>query len=96
MSKYNQSSIKEAIQDLLKTYRLDGKLNEVKLLNSWEKVMGKMIANHTKDIYISKKKLFIKVDSAALRQELAYAKEKIVNMLNEEVGMEVIDGVVLQ
>ena len=95
MSK-NQQTIKEAINALLKTYRLSGKLNEVKLVNSWEKVMGKMIANHTINIFINNKKLFVKLDSSALREELHYAKTKIIKMLNEEVGESVIEEVIFQ
>lgn len=96
MPKSNSQSLKEVIQELLKTYRLEGKLNEVKLISSWEKVMGKMIANHTGGIFINKKKLFVKLDSAALRSELSYAKEKIIKMLNDEVGELVIEEVIFQ
>ena len=96
MSRTNEQTLKEAIQELLKTYRLEGRLNEVKLINSWEKVMGKMIANHTKGIFINKKKLFVKLDSSALREELSYAKTKIVKMLNDEVGQLVVEEVVFQ
>ena len=96
MSAGNEHSLKEAINELLKAYKLDGRLSEIRLINSWEKVMGKMIAKHTKDIFISKKKLFVQLDSAALRQELSYAKEKMVKMLNEEAGETVIDEIVLK
>jgi predicted nucleic acid-binding Zn ribbon protein len=92
----NQQSLKEVITELLKTYRLQGGLNEVKLINSWEKLMGKMIANHTKEIYIIKTKLFVKLDSAALREELHFAKSKIIKMLNDEVGEKVIEDIVFQ
>ena len=95
MQKSNEQTLKEVINQLLKAYRLDDRLDEVRLLNSWEKVMGKTITKHTKDIFIKNKKLFIKVDSAALREELSYAKEKIVTMLNEEAGKTVIEGVIL-
>lgn len=92
----NQQSIKEVLTELLKTYRLQGGLNEVKLINSWERIMGKMIANHTKEIYINKAKLFVKLDSAALREELHFAKSRIIKMLNEEVGENVIEEIVFQ
>jgi predicted nucleic acid-binding Zn ribbon protein len=92
----NLYTLKEAINNLLSTYNLGTRLNEVKLLGSWEKVMGKLIAKHTKDIYISKKKLFVKVDSAPLREELHYAREKMVKMLNDEIGSNVIDEIILQ
>ena len=96
MSNKNQYSLKEAIQEMLKAYQLDGKLKEINLINSWEKIVGKMIANHTKDVYISNKKLFIKVDSDALRHELLYSREKIKNSMNEEAGEELIEEVILK
>ena len=96
MSKHNEQSIKQAIQSLLKTYGLEQKLNEVKLVSLWEKVMGKMIANHTKNIYVQNKCLFLKLDSAALKHELTYAKSKIITMMNDEMGVEVILDIVIQ
>lgn len=94
MSRSNEISIKEAIRQLLKAYRLDDKLNEVRLINSWEKVVGKMISKHTGKLYIKRKKLFVSLDSAALKAELSYSKEKIIKMLNSEVGGEVIVEIV--
>jgi predicted nucleic acid-binding Zn ribbon protein len=96
MTKNNQRTIKEAINELLRTYRIDGKMAELRLINSWEKIMGVMIARHTTDIFISNKHLFVKLDSAALRQELSYGKEKIVKLLNDEAGGHVIEQIVFQ
>lgn len=96
MSRDNQQSMKEAIQMLLKTYRLDTKLNQVKLLDSWEKVMGKSVAKRTRDIYFRDGKLFIHLESSALREELQYSKEKMIKLLNEEVGAEVVKEVILK
>lgn len=92
----NQRTIKQAIDELLKTYQLDGKMAELKLINSWEKIMGGMISKHTTDIFIRNKYLFVKLDSAALRQELSYGKEKIVKMLNDAAGGHVIEQIVFQ
>lgn len=96
MSKHNEHSIKEAINLLLKTYKLDERLAERRLLNAWEEVMGKMIANHTKDLYVKHRQLFVTLDSAALRNELAMAKTKIVQMMNEAAGLKVIEDVILK
>ena len=90
----NEISIKEAIKKLLKAYRLEDKLNETRLINSWEKVVGKLISKHTTNLYIKKKILFVRLDSAALKTELSYSKEKIIKMLNDEVGVETIYGIV--
>lgn len=96
MSKHNEHSIKEAIEKLLKAYKLDDKLAERRLIKSWEDVMGKMIANHTKDLFVKHKQLFVTLDSSALRNELAMAKTKIVKMMNEAAGAEVITDVILK
>jgi predicted nucleic acid-binding Zn ribbon protein len=81
---------------LLKAYKLDDKMAERRLISSWETVMGKMIANHTKDLYIKHKQLFVTLDSSALRNELSMAKTKIVKMMNEAAGQEVINDVILK
>ncbi len=94
MQRSNEQTIKEAIKELLKAYRLGGKLLEIRLMNSWEKVVGKMISKHTLNLYINKKVLFVKLDSPALKNELSYAKEKIIKSLNDEVGEDVIEKIV--
>jgi len=96
VKKANDYTLREAIQEFLNAYRLDDKLLEKKVVESWGKVMGKMVSNHTTDLYIRNKKLYVKVDSAALRSELSYAREKICNALNKEVKGEVITEVVIR
>ncbi len=96
MKRTNEVSLKEAIQELIETYKLGSKLSEVNIVNSWEKLMGKMIAKHTDEIKLINHKLFIKLNSSALREELSYAKSKIISMLNQELGRNVIKEVILQ
>jgi len=96
LSRHNEHSLKEVIDQLLKAYKLDDKLAERRLIASWESVMGAMIAKHTKDLYIKHQQLFVTLDSAALRNELSLAKTKIVKMLNDEVGSQVIVEVILK
>lgn len=96
MSRHNEHSIREAIDKLLKVYKLDDRLAERRMINSWEEVMGKMIANHTKDLYVKNKQLFVTLDSAALRNELSMAKTKIIQMMNKAAGKEIINDVVLR
>jgi len=96
MSKHNEYTIKDAINAMMKSYKLDDKLAENKLLASWDQVMGEMIAKHTKDIFIKNKQLFVTLDSAALRNELVMAKTKIINMLNQHAGREIINEIVFK
>jgi len=87
--------IGDVIREMIETYRLEGKLNEVKVLHSWEKVVGKMITRHTKDLYIKNGRLFVRIDSPALKNELSYSRTLIAEKLNEEAGGRVIDEVIL-
>jgi predicted nucleic acid-binding Zn ribbon protein len=94
MARANEQSLKEVINELLAAYRLDGKLHEFRLINSWESLMGISVAKHTTKIYINKQTLFVQISSAALRNELSYAKTKLVGLLNKEAGHEVINDIV--
>lgn len=96
MSKHNEQSLKSAIGEFLKVSQLSGKLAERKVIDSWEKLMGKMIARHTKEITLHSQKLFLRLDSAPLKQEILYSREKIINMLNEEAGQEVVQEIVFR
>jgi len=90
----NDRSLGEVIRELIETYRLEGKLNELKVIHSWEKVVGEMIARHTKDLYIKSGKLFVKIDSPALKNELTYSTSMILENLNKEAGSKVIEEII--
>jgi len=96
MSKTNEQPLKEVIEELLKAYNLSNKLNEVDIIQSWNKMMGKVIAQHTTNLYISNKILFVSLDSAALREELLYAKTKIMKMLCKEYNQPVITDIIFR
>jgi predicted nucleic acid-binding Zn ribbon protein len=86
--------IKDVLKELIETYHLEGKLNEVKVIHSWEKVVGEMIARHTKNLYIKDGKLFVKIDSPALKNELIYSTSTIIENLNAEAGTKVVEEVI--
>lgn len=92
----NEQSIKEVINNLLGEYRLQDKLSEVNLVQSWEKLMGKLIAKNTSKIYIKDKKLFLYLESPALKQELLYSKSKIIEIINKETGTILINEVIIR
>ena len=57
--------------------------------------MGKGVTSYTQSVELQKKTLIIRLTSSVLREELSYGKEKIIKMLNEEVGDEVISKLLL-
>ena len=94
MKTSNDRPIGEVLKELIETYRLEGKLNEIKVIHSWEKVVGKLVARYTRDLYIRNGRLFIKVDSPALKTELSYNASIIIERLNTEAGKKVIEEII--
>jgi len=62
----------------------------------WEQIMGKTIAKYTEKIQIQGKTLFISTSMAPLKQELLYQKENIIKRVNETLGENTINNVVIQ
>ncbi len=90
----NDKSLGEVIREMIETYRMEGKLNELKVIHSWEKVVGVMIAKYTRDLQIRNGKLFVKIDSPALKNELSYSSSVIIERLNKEAGCKVIEEII--
>ena len=93
MRRSNEESLKEVIEQLLDAYKLRDKLNQVKLLHSWEKIMGEAISKRTEKISFRDNTLSIFLNSAPLKEELTYQKEKIKTLLNAELGGDFIQKV---
>lgn len=91
--KSNESTLKEAIDRLLKAYKLEDKMNELTIIERWEQIMGKPIAMRTEEVYVNEKTLYVKLNSSVMRSELHNAKAKIVQMINDDAGKELIKDV---
>jgi len=72
------------------------KLYEVKIKKFWQEVMGTTINQYTTDIKIRGRKIFITIESAPLRQELAMGKEKLLFVLNREIGEDYLEAIVIR
>ncbi len=86
--------LKEGLEALVRAYRLQGKLNEVTVVSSWERVMGKAVALKTQEVYVNKGRLFVRLSSAPLKHELLMAKTRVAELINAEVGEVVVKEVI--
>lgn len=96
MRKKNTQKIDEVVKEYLKAFKIDDKLKEVKLIKSWEEVVGKTIARSTNNIYIKNRKLFIKLNSSVIRNELFMLREGLKKALNDKAGEKIIDEIILK
>ncbi|MDX5321619.1 MAG: DUF721 domain-containing protein [Bacteroidota bacterium] len=76
----------KVLEDLLHTYRLKSKVNEVNLVREWENVVGPLIAKKTEKILLKDGVLHITINSAPLKQELSYSKDQIMQLIEERFG----------
>lgn len=95
MRKTYTQNISDVIQDYLKEMNLDNKLKEVHVVNSWEQIIGRTIAKATRNIYIKDKKLFLKIDSSVINNELLIIKDGLIKRINEFADEELVKDIVL-
>jgi len=98
MPKRNTESqtIASVLQNMIIGSKLENGLNKVAVESVWHEVMGPPISKYTKSIKWSAPVLYIYLSSSVLREELHYGKEKIIKMLNEALGQELVSDIVFK
>jgi predicted nucleic acid-binding Zn ribbon protein len=89
-------TLAEAVNDYLKEMKLDGKLSEVSVINSWQDIVGKAISSRTTKIYIKDHILYVHLKSSVVRNELLMLREELREKLNQKAGSEVVKEIVLR
>ncbi|QRM89714.1 DUF721 domain-containing protein [Lacinutrix sp. WUR7] len=98
MAKRNNEnlSISDALKEFVETNKLERGLDKVNVAEAWANLMGNGVNNYTTAVQLERETLYIQLSSSVLREELSYGKEKIVKMLNESLGKEIIKKLVLR
>ncbi len=86
-------SIGEAIEAYLKERGLTSEVSVQKVLNSWPKIMGRAIAENTEKAWFNNGIFYLKMRTPVWKNELSMAKSKIKDMLNREIGYDLIHEV---
>ena len=98
MAKRNNEhiSISDALKEFVETNKLEKGLNKVNVADAWAKLMGNGVNNYTNSVNLERETLYVQLSSSVLREELSYGKQKIIDMLNEELGKVIIKKLVLR
>ena len=98
MAKRNNDN--QTIQDVLKEFvdnnNLQSGLDKVNVRESWANLMGNGVNNYTTAIELKHNILYVQLSSSVLREDLSYGNEKIIKMLNEAIGKDVVKQLVLR
>lgn len=88
-------SIEDLMKVVIKENNLTKGMNQMDVKDVWANQMGKGVQNYTESVQLQNKTLIVKLKSSVLREELSYGRAKIIKMLNEELGQELITKLML-
>ncbi len=98
MAKRNNDNLNmgEALREFIKKNRLQKGMDRVEVREAWANLMGNGVNHYTSAIELRGDTLFVSLSSSVLREELGLGKSKIVTMLNEELGRDLVKKLVLR
>ncbi len=94
MRKTNDKSLKEAIEQMLNVYKIKRKFEETSIVALWPELVGKSVANRTKELYISNKKLFLRIESSVIKNELMMMRSQIIGKINDKAKEILVDEII--
>ena len=94
MRKANDKSLKEAIDQMLQVYKIKRRFNETAVIASWPQLVGKSVANRTKELFIHDKKLFLRIESSVIKNELMLMRTQIIDKINDEAKSIIVEEII--
>jgi predicted nucleic acid-binding Zn ribbon protein len=94
MRKANDKSIKDAIEQMMQVYKIKRKFDETGIVAHWPDIVGKPMANRTKELYIHNKKLFLRIESSVIKNELMMMRTQIIEKINDEAKAPLVEEII--
>ncbi len=88
--KATTSPIENVVEDLLKVYQLKKKFSELEVTDAWKSVTNPIVGKRTVRVYVQENTMFVKLESASLKNELLMRKTQLIKDLNQKVGQDII------
>lgn len=94
--KEKDPSLGGVLREFIAANKLQPGMDKVNARHAWKNLMGKGVNNYTTAVELRNDTLFVSLSSSVLREELSLGKSKIIAMLNEELGRELVKNLVLR
>jgi len=91
----NAKSLSDLLGQFSQQKKLKKPLLEARIVALWKPLMGDVINKYTEKVSVKDKVLFVKVQQSALKNELLYLQDDIIEKINNEVGENAIIKMVL-
>ena len=95
--KHNDRNIREVLGDMIDSNKkLQKGYSTVRIKEAWKSEMGEIICSYTQKLYFKNGVLTVYLMSAPLRNELSMSKEKVIDLLNNACGGQIITSVIFR
>ena len=94
--KSNLIKLGDAINEIFKKEKLDVRLSQYSIKNSWSEIAGEMIAKNTSSLHFNDKVIFVTLSNAALKHELSFRKEELLANINKFCGYKLVNELVIR
>ncbi len=93
---YKLKPIKNIIESFVEQDSISDGIFNIKIQKAWENAVEKKILDYTKEIYVRGEILYIRVSNPILKQEILYSRQKVINLINEELEKDLIKKIILK
>jgi hypothetical protein len=91
-----EAFIGNVLKQFVEKNNLQSGIDNISVQDAWKSLMGNGVNCYTKEVSLKGNTLYVSLTSAVLREELSYGKDKIINLINEELGRAVIRDIILR
>ncbi|WP_418263474.1 DUF721 domain-containing protein [Flavobacterium faecale] len=92
----NQSTVGDVLKQIIQGNKLQPGMDQISVKEAWVSLMGNGVNSYTQNVVLKNSTLYVELTSSVLREELSLGKSKIIKMINEEIGRDVVTNVVLR
>ena len=93
--KFETLALKQILEKVVNQKQLKRGVQNIRICNSWEEVMGKNIVSYTDQVRYSNNILYVKIKSAPLKMELKFSLDLIKDKLNDHLEKSLIKKVII-
>lgn len=74
------------LQESLKDFGIEKKLEETKVLQAWNALFGVSMEKYMNKVFVKNRILFVEITSSILKQNLLYQKDLLIEKINQHIG----------
>lgn len=89
--KDDQQSLGDALKSFLQKNDLQQGIDQVDIARAWNEVLGPGVARYTRSVRLRGAALTVQLNSSVLREELSLGQSKIIALLNEHMGRDLVE-----